>query len=83
MKNGNSLISLFQGMFTNNTLTFNPNWDDNARNIEQFDDVRMIQKHFKNSGIKIDNEADESTSGPTSVVLTDPDVNVILIDQHI
>ena len=70
-------------MFTNNTLTFNPGWDDNARNIEQFDDVRMIQKHFKNNGIKIDNEADESTSGPTSVVLTDPDVNVILIDQHI
>ena len=82
MKNENSLIGLFQGMFEGNILTFNPGWDENAHNIEQFDDVREIQKELKNNGIKIDNEADENTSGPASFMLTDPDGNVIYIDQH-
>jgi len=82
MKNENSLIGLFQGMFSNNILTFNPGWDENAHNIESFDDVRVIQKKLKAKGIKIDNEADEETSGPASCMLTDPDGNVIYIDQH-
>jgi lactoylglutathione lyase len=82
MKNGNSLIGLFQGMFESNILTFNPGWDENAKNLESFDDVREIQKHLKSKGLKLVNEADESTSGPASIVLTDPDGNSILIDQH-
>lgn len=82
MKNENALIGLFQGMFQNNILTFNPGWDENAKNIEKFDDVREIQKHLKNKNIKLTTEADENTSGPASLMVTDPDGNVILIDQH-
>ena len=83
MKNENSLIGLFQGMFENNILTFNPGWDENANNIETFDDVREIQRQLKNSGITLVNEADENTSGPASIIVTDPDGNTIFIDQHI
>lgn len=77
MKNGNALIGLFQGMFTGNILTFNPGWDENAKNMEPFDDVRTIHK-----GIAINPEADENTSGPASFMITDPDGNVVLFDQH-
>ncbi len=82
MKNGNALIGLFQGMFENNILTFNPGWDENANNIEKFDDVREIQRQLKSKGLKIDNEADEQASGPASFMLADPDGNVIYVDQH-
>jgi len=82
MKNENSLIGLFQGMFEGNILTFNPGWDENAQNIEKFEDIRTIQKHLKSKDIKLTSEADENTSGPASVMLTDPDGNVILLDQH-
>ena len=47
MKNENSLIGLFHGMFEKNLLTFNPGWDENANNVELFDDVRTIQQHLK------------------------------------
>ncbi len=83
MKNGNALIGLFQGMFEQNILTFNPGWDENANKVESFDDVRNIQKQLKEGNIKLDREADENTSGPASVVLLDPDGNTILIDQHV
>lgn len=83
MKNGNALIGLFQGMFTNNILTFNPGWDEQATLIESFDDVRDIQKQLKSKNVKLDTEADERTTGPASIVLTDPDGNVVLIDQHV
>lgn len=82
MKNEHSLIGLFQGMFEGNILTFNPGWDDNAHNTEHFDDVRVIQQELKRKGFKIAPEADENTSGPASFMITDPDGNVILIDQH-
>jgi hypothetical protein len=82
MKNENSLVGLFQGMFKGNILTFNPGWDENAGNIETFDDVREIQRQLKGKGIKLTTEADEKTSGPASFMTTDPDGNVILIDQH-
>ncbi|RAK65159.1 VOC family protein [Hymenobacter edaphi] len=82
MKNGNALIGLFQGMFANNILTFNPGWDENAANTEPFDDVREIQRQLKSQGVSIDHEADEQTAGPASLTLTDPDGNVIYIDQH-
>jgi catechol 2,3-dioxygenase-like lactoylglutathione lyase family enzyme len=82
IKNENSLIGLFQGMFEGNILTFNPGWDENAENIEKFDDVREIQRQLKSNGIRIENEADEKTSGPASFMITDPDGNVVLIDQH-
>lgn len=83
MKNENSLIGLFQGMFENNILTFNPGWDENANKVEKYDDVREIQKHLKGKGVKLDSEADENTSGPAIIFLTDPDGNKVLIDQHV
>src|SRR5688572_11547914 len=82
MKNENSLIGLFQGMFEGNILTFNPGWDENGSNIEKFDDVREIQRQLKSKGLKIDTEADEKTSGPASFMTSDPDGNVLLFDQH-
>ncbi|OCA74405.1 VOC family protein [Chryseobacterium arthrosphaerae] len=82
MKNGSTLIGLFQAMFDGNMLTFNPGWDENAQNLESFDDVRTIQKHLKENGVEIDREADETTSGPEYIYLKDPDGNMILIDQH-
>ncbi len=83
MKNEDSLIGLFQGMFENNILTFNPGWDQNAGKLEIFDDVREIQRQLKNKNIKLENEADEQTIGPASLVLMDPDGNTILVDQHV
>ncbi len=83
MKNGNALVGLFQGMFENNILTFNPGWDENANTLDAFDDVRTIQKHLKSSGIKLESEADETSSGPASFVVLDPDGNAILVDQHV
>ena len=83
MKNGNALVGLFQGMFEHNILTFNPGWDENANLLEQFDDVRAIQRHLKNNNIKLENEVDENTAGPASIVVIDPDGNAVLIDQHV
>ncbi|KFF00749.1 glyoxalase [Chryseobacterium formosense] len=82
MKNGSTLIGLFQAMFDGNMLTFNPGWDENAQNLDEFDDVRAIQQHLKNHQVEIDKEADETTSGPEHIFLKDPDGNMILIDQH-
>jgi len=83
MKNEDSLIGLFQGMFENNILTFNPGWDSNAKNLEDFDDVREIQKRLKEKEVELISEADDNSNGPASITLVDPDGNVILIDQHI
>ena len=83
MKNGDTNIGLFQGMFENNILTFNPGWDTNAKNLDTFKDVREIQKVLKKKGVSLVSEADESTTGPASFVFLDPDGNTILIDQHV
>ncbi len=83
MKNGNALIGLFQGMFPNNILTFNPGWDENAGAVQPFDDVREIQRRLKAQGIKLESEADEATSGPASFMVLDPDGNAVLFDQHV
>lgn len=83
MKNENTLIGLFQGMFEGNLLTFNPGWDANAQTLAEFDDVRAIQQSVKSKNMQLDSEADADTKGPASITLTDPDGNVILIDQHV
>nr|AGU01688.1 glyoxalase/bleomycin resistance protein/dioxygenase [uncultured bacterium] len=83
MKNERSLIGLFQGMFEGNLLTFNPGWDEHARTLSDFDDVREIQQQLKNNEIALMSEADPIGSGPASLMVMDPDGNVILIDQHI
>ncbi|MFT6076762.1 MAG: catechol 2,3-dioxygenase-like lactoylglutathione lyase family enzyme [Yoonia sp.] len=82
LRNGDSLIGLFFGMIQADTMTFNPGWDQNAQNIDEFEDVRDIQKRLKADGIAFVTEADETTSGPTSFVVLDPDGNPILVDQH-
>tara|TARA_R110001632_G_scaffold99271_1_gene206014 strand:- start:18128 stop:18499 length:372 start_codon:yes stop_codon:yes gene_type:complete len=83
MKNGNALVGLFQGMFEKNILTFNPGWDENANKLDSFNDVREIQQHLKDNGLKLEQETDPTTSGPASIVLIDPDGNPVLIDQHV
>ena len=83
MKNGDSLIGLFEGMFEGNIITFNPGWDTNAQLVEGFDDVRSIQKELKEKGIELQQEKTDGESGPGSFVTIDPDGNVILIDQHV
>lgn len=83
MKNGDSLIGLFQGMFENNILTFNPGWDTNAQALSEYDDVRKIQEDLKSKGIKLEKEIEADGQGPAHIVVMDPDGNTILIDQHI
>ncbi len=82
LKNGDTIIGLFKGMFEGNMLTFNPGWDQNAQNLDDFDDVRAIQNHLKKAGIELSEEADPDSKGPAHITLKDPDGNVILIDQH-
>ena len=83
MKNGDHIIGLFQGMFEENILTFNPGWGQDANKLETFTDVRDLQKSLKAKGITMTQEADESTTGPASFVIVDPDGNPILVDQHV
>ena len=83
MKNGDHVIGLFQGMFEKNILTFNPGWDQNAQSLPSFTDVRELQSRLKSEDVQFMIEADESTSGPASFILVDPDGNPVLVDQHV
>jgi len=83
LSNGATKIGLFQGMFENNMLTFNPGWDQNANPLEEFTDVRDIQKTLKADGMAFVSEADETTAGPASFIVVDPDGNPVLVDQHV
>ena len=83
LRNGDHTIGLFQGMFEKNTLTFNPGWDKNAEKIEPFTDIRELQRQLKAQGVELLSEADETTTGPASLMAVDPDGNPILIDQHV
>lgn len=82
LKNGDHNIGIFQGMFEKNILTFNPGWDQNAKDVDPFTDLRELQRQLKAQGVQIVKEADETTTGPASFVIEDPDGNPILIDQH-
>ena len=83
LKNGEQVIGLFQGMFEKNILTFNPGWDQDAQQVDTFTDVRELQRQLKAQGVEFMSEADESTTGPASFVITDPDGNPLLVDQHV
>lgn len=83
LKNGETVIGLFQGMFERNMLTFNPGWDSNAQKLDTFTDVRELQNQLKAQGVELMTEAGESTTGPASFMVMDPDGNPILVDQHI
>ncbi len=83
LRNGDTTIGLFQGMFPTNTLTFNPGWTGQAEALPEFADVREIQQILKAGGLSLAVEADESAIGPASLMLMDPDGNPILVDQHV
>jgi lactoylglutathione lyase len=83
LKNDDHVIGLFQGMFERNTLTFNPGWDSDASALEDFTDVRELQRRLKEQGVALVLEADETTTGPASFMAIDPDGNPVLVDQHV
>ena len=83
LKNGSTVIGLFQGMFEGNILTFNPGWDQDAQPLASFTDVREVQKSLEAQGVSIAKRADPDGSGPAHIVLADPDGNVIMLDQHV
>ena len=83
LRNDTCVIGLFKGMFDGNILTFNPGWDQSAQALADFTDVRDIQRHLKAADVTLTSAADDATTGPASITLTDPDGNAILIDQHV
>lgn len=83
MKNGDHKIGLFQGMFEKNMLTFVPGWDSNGQPLGTFTDVRELQRQLKAKGVELVSEADETTTGPASFMVIDPDGNPILFDQYV
>lgn len=83
LKNGTTKIGLFQGMFERNMLTFNPGWTQERETPANFTDVRELQRLLKERGVALESEADESSDGPASFTLSDPDGNPILVDQHV
>ena len=83
LRNGDHVIGLFQGMFEQNMLTFNPGWDQGASPVEGFTDVRELQRRLKEQGVELAPEADETTTGPGYFMAVDPDGNPILVDQHV
>lgn len=83
VRNGSHTIGLFHGMFEQNILTFNPGWDSQGEALEQFTDIRELQRRLKAAGVELQSEADESSTGPASLVAVDPDGNAILLDQHV
>lgn len=83
MKNGDAIIGLFHGMFENNIITFNPGWDQNAGLLDDYDDIRSLQAQFKSKGIGFHSEIAENSEGPASFVISDPDGNTLLFDQHV
>jgi lactoylglutathione lyase len=83
MRNGDHVIGLFQGMFDKNILTFNPGWSQHCEQLKEYTDVRELQRQLKERGVPILNPADESSTGPASLMVVDPDGNTILLDQHV
>lgn len=83
MTDGDATIGLFQGMFPKNMLTFNPGWGTGAVPLDEFEDIRVLQQRLKTDGTSFESEADETTTGPTSFIIMDPDGNPVLVDQHV
>jgi catechol 2,3-dioxygenase-like lactoylglutathione lyase family enzyme len=83
MQNETATIGLFQGMFDKNIMTFNPGWDRTCATLPSFDDVRDIQKTLLSREVALTMKTDESSAGPASLMLVDPDGNQILVDQHV
>lgn len=83
LSNDQTTVGLFQGMFDNNILTFNPGWGNDAQPLENFTDIRELQEQLRQQGVQFETEADTKTHGPASFSVKDPDGNQILVDQHV
>jgi len=83
LRSGTTTIGLFQGMFERNILTFNPGWDGDAQPLDDYTDVRELQRRLEAAGVEFESKADESTTGPASFIVVDPDGNPVLVDQHV
>ena len=84
VRNGQTVLGLFQGMFENNILTFNPGWDQEQQELSSFEDVRQLHERATAAGLEVkDQNVTESAVGPAHFTLIDPDGNVILVDQHV
>ncbi|MEM8905022.1 MAG: hypothetical protein AAGF02_15070, partial [Actinomycetota bacterium] len=81
LKNGESTIGLFHGMFEQNILTFNPGLTNRMERLESFTDVRSIQSHLDDAGLELFQRTEPDGDGPASIVIVDPDGNPVLIDQ--
>ena len=81
LKNGETTLGLFHGMFDRNMLTFNPGLTPRMERIEQFTDIRELQRSLEAAGLTVDSAIEPDSTGPGSITLTDPDGNPILIDQ--
>lgn len=81
MKNGETIIGLFAGMLDSNIYTFNPGWNQNAENIDPYDDIRKIEQSLISQGLEIIGKV-ENDAGPGNFMIKDPDGNTILFDQH-
>ena len=82
LRNGQTVLGLFQGMFEKNSLTFNPGWNQDAQQLDSFTDVRDLQRQLKDQGIPFVAEAGDGT-GPGSFIVVDPDGNPVIVDQHV
>ena len=83
LRNEEHTIGLFQGMFEGNIMTFNPGWDKDCNELDEFDDVRVLHKEFNTKGIETVQENLADDSGPGSFSVIDPDGNIILVDQNV
>ena len=81
LKNGETTLGLFHGMFEGNILTFNPGLTNRMERLEQFTDVRQVQTELDDAGVELTSRADTGSSGAASLTLLDPDGNAILVDQ--
>jgi catechol 2,3-dioxygenase-like lactoylglutathione lyase family enzyme len=83
MVNGAAVIGLFQGMFENNILTFNPGLDQDKTRRSDFMDVRQIRAELVDAGIELTTDTDPDGTGPAHIAFLDPDGNPVLIDQSV
>src|SRR5579871_2100882 len=83
MKNGETEIGIFQGIFDKNTLCFNPGGHF-GKPLGEFTDIRELHRELKAKGLEFSEEQGlTSKSGPAGFFLTDPDGNPILVEQHV
>ena len=64
-------------------LTFNPGWDDDARPVASFTDIRELQRELRAKGAHFGTGSARELDRPGSLILVDPDGNTILLDQHV